>query len=119
MAPGAATKRFVTRDDFARHTGIEYGEVPAWEDGTFFRIRSVTAGDMIDWTEANEGEAKRTAALRLITKSVVDEDGNLIFTDKDLPMLRSQSHKRIETLVKAIVAHNGLTAKAQDDAKKG
>lgn len=94
----------------------EYALVPAW-GGKKVRIASVTADDIIKWSEANEGEAKRSMGLRLITRSLVDKNGNRISGDQDLPMLRSKSHKITEQIVKAILKLNGMNVKAEDAAK--
>ena len=84
------------------------------------RIGSVTAGDMIEWSEANEGEAKRTAGLRLITKSLVGpEPGNLRYADnpKNIAAFRGMRHKETERIVREILKLNGMTVK-QDAAIK-
>jgi hypothetical protein len=96
---------------------VEYVNVPGLVDGTFIRIGSVTAGDIIKWSEANEGEAKRTAGLRLIVKSMVDKDNKRIGTDEHIPLLRNVPVKQTEKLLKAIAKLNGMDAKSQEDAK--
>lgn len=107
---------------------VEYARVPGFKPGQVFVIASVTSGDMIEWSEANEGEAKRTAGLRLIVKSVVEgEPGKdegvgpvprRIMDDTHIALLRKLPHKQTEIVVKAIVKHNGMTVKGDDAAKK-
>jgi hypothetical protein len=109
---------FVSIQDWLTEDDTEYAEVPAFKEGDYFRIKSLTAGDMIEWSEANEGEAKRTAGLRLIIKSVVDEHGKLALDDSNLIHLRKKNHKTTDRLVKEILKHNGLDVKAQADVKK-
>lgn len=95
---------------------VEYKKVQGFKDGQVIVIRSLSAGDMIAWSEANEGEAKRTAGLRLIVQSLVDgipgEDygatGKSIATDKDIKTFRTKSHKVSERIVKAILELNGI-----------
>ena len=105
-------------DEFLGKNDIEYAEVPVGVNGDVVRIGSLTAGDMIEWAEANEGEAKRTAGLRLIVKSLVDEQGNRIGKDSDIPRLRGKSQKWTQAIVKEILKHNGLEPKAQEEVKK-
>src|SRR5262245_64753228 len=97
---------------------VEYAEIPGFKPGQVFRIQSLTAGDMIEWTEANEGEAKRTAGLRLIVKSLVNSEGKRIGNDKHIPLLRAKSHKVTEQIVKAILKLNGFNVKEEDKSKK-
>lgn len=105
---------------------VEYARTPGLKPGQVFVIASVTAGDMIEWSEANEGEAKRTAGLRLIVKSVVDGEpgvdegarGARILDDTHIALLRKLPHKGTESVVKAILKLNGMNVKADADAKK-
>ena len=110
--------KIVSIADIEADDDVEYATIPAFKEGEFFRIKSLTAGDMIEWSEANEGEAKRTAGLRLIIKSLVDEDGKRIANDSHLALFRKKSHKRTEDIVKAILKLNGMNVKGAEEAKK-
>lgn len=102
-------------------SGVEYMYVEGFKSGEKVRIGSVTAGDMIDWSEANEGEAKRTAGLRLITKSLVGpEPTNTRYADdpKNIKLFRGMRHKETERIVKKILELNGMSVKTDADAKK-
>lgn len=108
---------FLSADGVIGTNDIEYDTIPAW--GGKLRIQSLTAGDLIEWSEANDsGEAKRTAGLRLIVKSAVDKDGKLIFIDKHIAKLREKSHKETEKVVKGILKLNAMLVKSQDTAAK-
>ena len=99
----------------------EYATVDGFKPGEKVRIGSVTAGDIIAWSEANEGEAKRTAGLRLISKSLVGpEPGNIRYADdaKNIPRFRGMRHKETERIVKEILKLNGMNVKQDDVAKK-
>lgn len=96
----------------------EYAEIPGLKDGQVVRIKSLTAGDIIEWSEASEGEAKRTAGLRLIIRSVVDAEGKLLMDDTYISTLRKKSHKITERIVREILRHNGMQVKQQEDVKK-
>lgn len=111
----AEPKIFESMDEILAAPDIEYTTVPGWNG--LIRIGSLTAGDMIEWTEANDGEAKRTAGLRLIVKSLVNSEGKRIGTDKDISKLRAKSHKVTEQVVKAILKLNGFNVK-EDEQKK-
>ena len=93
---------------------VEYAEVPGFREGEIVRIGSVDAGAVIEWSEANETEAKRTAGLRLITKSLVNEAGVRYADDvKNIPKLRAMRHKETERIVKAILKLNGMNVDAE------
>jgi hypothetical protein len=108
-------KVFETMDDMLAAPDVEYAIIEGWSGA--IRIGSLTAGDMIEWSEANEGEAKRTAGLRLIVKSIVNSQGQRIGNDKHIPMLRAKSHKVTEKVVREILRLNGMNVKA-DEPKK-
>jgi hypothetical protein len=100
-------------------TEVQYAYVDGFkkEGGRKIRIGSVSAGDMIEWSEANETEAKRTAGLRLITRSLVNSQGVRISSDKDIVKLRTMRHDVTERIVKEILKLNGMNVKADNAAK--
>jgi hypothetical protein len=108
-------KIYESVEDMLAEPDVEYTTVQGWNG--LIRIGSLTAGDMIEWTEANEGEAKRTAGLRLIVKSLVNSKGERIGRDKHIPMLRAKSHKVTESIVKAILKLNGFNVKEPESKK--
>lgn len=114
-------KRFISRSDFDAATtlGTTEIEVPEW--GGWIRLQQISTGDLIDWMEANEGPAKKTAGIRLIVASVIDESGRPMFTERDIAELRKKPVTVISKLVDAIQTFNGLKAKpdAKTDAKNG
>lgn len=103
-------------------TETEYAEIEGFTPGMLLRIGSVTAGDIIVWQEANETEAKRTAGLRLIGKSLVGPaPGNVRYADdpKHIAMFRAMRTNVTERILKAILKLNGMTVKNPvEDAKK-
>lgn len=115
MTPEGPAKVFESAHDLLAAEDVEYVVVSGWNGQ--IRLQSLTAGDMIEWSEANEGEAKRTAGLRLIVKSVVDSKGVLILTDTHIATLRKKSHRVMETIVKAILKLNGMNVKAETETK--
>lgn len=109
--------KILSMDDVLAADDVEYAEIPGFKEGEAFRIRSLTAGDLIEWTEAGEGEAKRTAGLRLIVRSLVNEKGERIAEDAHIAVLRKKSHKVVDRIVKEILKLNGLEVKAREKEK--
>ena len=98
--------------------GIEFAVVEGFKPGSTLRLGSLSAGDLIEFNEANEGEAKRTAGLRLICKSLVDKIGNRYASDpKNIAEFRKKNHKAVQRIVEAILELNGLTVKKTEEAK--
>jgi hypothetical protein len=96
---------------------VQFAEIEGFHPEKRIRIGSVSAGDMIEWSEANETEAKRTAGLRLISKSLVNKAGVRISSDKDIAKFRTMRHNVTERIVKEILKLNGMTVKADEKAK--
>jgi hypothetical protein len=101
---------------------VEYATIPGFVTGQTLEIGSLTAGDLIEWSESNDGEAKRTAGLRLICRSLVtsEEKGRVRYAaeDKNIAVFRRKSHKATERIVKEILKLNGMTVKQDDESKK-
>ncbi len=112
------SEKILSVGDIIAADDIEYAKVPGFKVGEVFRIQSLTAGDLISWSESNEGEAKRTAGLRLIVNSLVDDKGTRILDDTHIAVLRKKSHKVTERLVKEILKLNGMELKDATTAKK-
>ncbi len=97
---------------------VEYATIEGFAPGKKLRIGSLTAGDMIEWSEANGTEAKRTAGLRLITKSLVDVNGNRYAENpKNIQILRNKRHRITENIVRAILKLNGMEIKKDGELK--
>lgn len=115
MSETAAKKKVLSFDEFLAVDDTRFIEVPI--DGAILRLGSLNAGDLLEWAEANDGEAKRTAGLRLIVRSIVNENGERTGTDKHLNALRKKDAKTCNDLVSKILELNGLNAKQQEEVK--
>lgn len=100
---------------------VEYAEIDGFKPGTVIRIGSLNAGDVIDWQSSDGSEARRTAGLRLICRSLVDDKGNRYATDENVnvPKFRKLPNKITERIVREILKLNGMTVRGEEDAKKG
>jgi hypothetical protein len=52
-------------------------------------------------------------AVRLVLASVVDDDGNRVFEEADLPELEASGSAAVDQLVKQTMQLNGFTPKAE------
>lgn len=114
-AIAADKDRILTVEEMLAADDVEYKEIDGW--GGKIRIGSLSAEDLMDWSEANEGEAKKTAGVRLVIRSLVDKDGKRIGRDKDIAAFKKKSQSVLERIVKEVLKLNGLEAKAQEKAK--
>lgn len=101
---------------------VEYRKIEGFKgpEGPKVRIGSVCAGDMIEWSEANEGEAKRTAGLRLLSKSLVGpepENVRYALDVSNIAKFAKMRHNVTERIVKEILDLNGMTVKKDKEAK--
>ena len=106
----------LSSNDFT-YTTVEMPEWPKGGKPGKVRIGSLTALDMMEWQEANDSPAKKTAALRLVIRSLVDKDGNRIGKDQHIIAFQNKNTKIVEQLVKAIMELNGLGKSDQEKAK--
>lgn len=117
-------KIYASMDDILNSgaTEVEYATIDGFKPGEKVRIGSVSAGDILEWSEANEGEAKKTAGLRLICKSLVGpppHNTRYADDDKNISKFRAMRHKETERIVKEILKLNGMNVKQDAEAKNG
>jgi hypothetical protein len=117
----------LTRDAIldAQDIKYEYVDVPEW--GGTVRVRGMTGTerDQYDVESAMAARAGGSALsdfrVRRIARCIVDEDGNRIFTDKDIRTLGSKSGAVIDRVDDVAARLSGLTetsAKEATDALK-
>ena len=111
LNPVAEPEVFGSMDEILDVDDVRYAIVPAW--GKRVRIGSLSAGDMLDFVESNEGPAKRTAGLRLIIQSLVDKDGKRIGDIKKLDQLKKKDADITNKLVGHILKLNGMDEAAR------
>ena len=89
-------------------------EVPEWGGDVFIRVLS--AQDQMVLADA--GEAKDTP-IRVLLFSLVDEDGNRLFTDEDFTELIQEDWPVIMRVFQEAAHLNGLSTKELDEAMAG
>lgn len=113
----AEKKKFLSLQQIKESKDEKFAEIDVPEWGGTIRIGSITAGEMIDFAESNDGPAKKTAGLRLIVKSLVDEDGNRIGDDALLQDLKKKDSAVCSRITDAILELNGLGEEAKKKRK--
>lgn len=101
---------------------IDYAVIEGFSPGKKVRIGSVSALDIIEWSEANEDpRKKRFAGLRLICKSLVDKAGvRYAMQDEmgNIGKFQRMRHGVTERIVREILKLNQMNVKQDAEAKK-
>lgn len=110
-------KKFLSIEDIEAQDSTTYKTLPAW--GGMVRIASLTADEMIDYVESNEGPAGRVAGIRLLVRSLVDEEGKRIGKEEHVDIFRKKDTSTMSRLVGEAMDINGISRpKATAEATK-
>ena len=102
-------------DDYQR----EYVDMPEWGGGVYVRALTAKAGLEMA-TQAEKVDEKYQAVARvgiLLTRTVIDENGEPIFTDEDISALMEKSRPAIDRLTAAAMRVNKMGGYAEDAEK--
>ncbi len=118
-------KRFLTREEIlqVQDLPVEDVHVPEW--GGWVRVRGLTAEER-DRLEASilEGQGKHTRVkmenvrAKLVAMTVVDEEGNRLFTDEDVAALAKKSATAMQRVFDVAMRLSGLTEEAMEELAK-
>ena len=104
----------MTRDQLLQPAKRRFREVEV--NGGTVRIRSITEKERSEWELGGldrKGKVARNGLLsikcRLIVLCVVDEDGNPVFRESDVPKLMEQDSVVTDTIATACQEHCGIT----------
>jgi hypothetical protein len=103
-----STSKILSMDEYLEADDVEYVTVPLPDGKGSLRFGSLDAGSMLDFIDSNDGPAKRTAGLRLIIQSLVDDKGVRIGSDKHLNGLKKKNAAFTNRLVGEILKLNGM-----------
>lgn len=105
--------------------GVEYKVIDGFKPGSKIRIGSVSAGDVLEWSDTGDDdkEAKKLAGLRLLCKSLVNETGEryaMKSLNANIQKLKEVRHKETERCLRAVLELNGMNVKTkpESEAKK-
>lgn len=96
-------------------------EVPEWNGGTV-TIARMTAAARDNWEASvigkNGGVNTTNFRAKLVVASIVGDDGELQFSDKDIPKLGKKSAKALDRIFSAAQTLNGMGDKDVDELAK-
>ncbi len=93
-------------------------EIPEW--GGTVRVRSLSGGQRSVITQKVQARETDDLEELLVVMACVNEDGNRIFTNQDIPALKKKSNAAISRIAKKVMEVSGIGAEqaAVDAAKK-
>jgi hypothetical protein len=106
-------------DDITAAMDVEYVVVEGFTKTTRLQMGSLTAGDLIDFADENDGASKKMSLVRLLSRSIVNSKGERFLNNpQGVELLRSKAHKTIERLAKVAMTLNGIVLKNVDGKKQ-
>lgn len=116
--------KFLTKSEIlSRKPILKEVEVPQW--GGSVHIRPMTVAEQTQLAELGTKYDKgktidriMNITLKVIKWTVVDDEGNQMFTDDDLEQLMQSDASAIMTLQDAIIGYSGLTSESREELAK-
>lgn len=112
----------LTKEAILAAQDLRFEVVPVPEWGGSVRVRSMTGADRDDYEQSlirgrtdDEAQNIRNVRARLVTYSVVDEQGNRLFTEADVEELGKKS---VAALDRVFAAASRLSAVSQKDIEE-
>ncbi len=105
-------------DELLAADDMDHAEVP-FGNGYVARLGSLSALEMLKWTEDQREEANKEAnGLLLVAMCLVDQDGKRCGNVEDMKRLREKNPKTMQLLIQAAVTLNGMhaTVKEKNDS---
>ena len=115
----------LTKEDILKAEDLDFEEVEVKEWGGSVRVRCMT-GNERDSFEASVYEIKGNKAniirdnfrAKLIARTLVDENGERLFTDKEIELIGEKGSKPLDKVFKVAQRLNGLSQADEDEFVK-
>ena len=112
--------KFLTAESILKDEDFSYAELEIPEWGGSVRLRSLSGGQRSIINQRVQARDLENLEEMLTVMGCVDEDGNRIFTNKDIDALKKKSNAPITRIAKKIMEISGIGTEtaAVDEAKK-
>lgn len=118
--------KYLTRDQIltAQDISREEVHVPEWWDGTVLvqglngEERDALEGSMIKGKGKNAEVNLANLRAKLVARSIVDEDGNRLFSDHDIPALAKKSAAALDRVYTVAQRLSRITQEDVDELTK-
>jgi hypothetical protein len=98
----------LTPEDIFGADDRRFLEIPIPEWRGKLRFGALSAGEMMDFTDSNQGAAKKTSGLRLIIISMVDAAGNRIGKLNTLDQWKKKDTKVVNGIIDKLMSFNDM-----------
>jgi len=100
-------KKYLTAEEILATDDLVIKELNIPEWGGIVRFRTMSGGESLQFQEENK-EDKTTSWIRIFSKCAVDENGQRLFTDKQMDALLKKSTKVFLTVQTFLIKLNGM-----------
>jgi len=115
-------KKFLTREAILKAQDLPQEEVYVPEWGGYVRVRGLTAAerDALESTmlQTNGQVRLENFRARLVAMSIVDEEGNRLFSDEDVDALGRKSAAALQRVFDVAMRLSGLRAEDVEELAK-
>lgn len=128
MAEQKSRKAANSMDDLDASGDVDFKEIDGFSPGQTLWIGSLSAADIVEWTETEDPDAKRYAGARLVCKALVStaETGRVRYAagatkeqaSENIRKLLRRNHKELNRIVQQVLEHNSLAAGQAATEKK-
>jgi hypothetical protein len=94
----------------ANDSGLMKVAVPEWGGDVFIKVMSCGERDAYenDWV-VNKNKGVENFRSKFLARCLCDENGSLLFTEQEIPLLAKKSAKVLSRLWQKAMDHNALT----------
>jgi hypothetical protein len=94
----------------ANDSGLMKVAVPEWGGDVFIKVMSCGERDAYenDWV-VNKSKGVENFRSKFLARCLCDENGSLLFTEQEIPLLAKKSAKVLSRLWQKAMDHNALT----------
>jgi hypothetical protein len=121
LAPSTEpTGKVLNFDDIIAADDRQYIYVPVPEWNGVVKLRTLTAGEAMEFNDSLEGPSKKNAMLKIVSLCAVNEDGSRLFNESKFDAAKKKNLKVMIRLQEAAAELNVIGKKKKDavgDAK--
>lgn len=100
--------RLLSADDILGSEDIEIVDIKVPEWGGTVRIRGLSGDALSRYFEANKGRETADVTAKLLSMSIIREDGSLMFNEDQVERLKKKSNRALMRVQRAVLKLNGL-----------
>jgi hypothetical protein len=108
----------LTRDQILAAQDKPVKEVPVPEWGGSVHVRTMSGLERDRLEALQEASPRKEVRARFVVAACCDAEGNLLFTEADIPALNGKNVKALDRIFDAVIELNRLSKDHVDEAEK-